>query len=200
MEESKNIEPGNKQDKHKGTNPRGVNIRTEKELAEDLLLICKYRKQGIGWRTIAQKINNKRDYELSFSVYYTQYHDAKSSIQREALENKDDLIEAELSEINWQIAELMTAWTNSIGTMTKEATNEKNGLTITTWEENGDPRYMAEITKLRERRAKLLDLDSATKIKVEDSEALRKLLEGLTPEELAKLKNDSGTTVQDSKD
>jgi len=172
------------QDRHepKGMNVDRSNIRTEKELADDLVLICQFRKQGIGWRTIAQRINALRDYHLNFSVYYTQYHTAKSNVQKEALASKDELIEAELSEIDWQIDELTKAWNRSIGVKQKTQTKVSgkmnlpepdetdegqpplNDMFVTEWEESGDPRFMAEITKLRERRAKLLGIDSPSKV------------------------------------
>ncbi len=196
--------------KHKEANPTGKSIRTERELADDLLLICQYRKERIGWRTIAQNINSQRDYELNFSVYYTQYHDAKSNVQKEAIATKDQLIEAELSEIDWQIEELVKAWKRSIGTKQKiqtkvsgkaklmdvpdgeEPTDPVTDAFVTEWEENGDPRYMAEITKLRERRAKILGFDAPTEVKqntsialnmtskevVEELERYKKLVEG----------------------
>ena len=148
--------------KRKEVNETGVHVRTEKELADDLALICQYRKQNIGWRTIAQKINSQRDYDLNFSVYYFQYHTAKSNVQKEALANKDELVEAELSEIDWQISELQLAWERSKGLQTKSTTGER-GSNVTEWEEHGDPRYMAEITKLRERRARILGLDAPEK-------------------------------------
>lgn len=141
-------------------------VRSERELADDLLLICQYRKQRMGWRSIAEKINSQRDYELGFTVYYRQYHRSKSNIEKEAMDNKDDLIMAELSEIDWQISQLMIAWENSIGTMERTKTKgigESKEEEVTTWEQNGDPRYMAEITKLRERRCKLLGLDAPEK-------------------------------------
>lgn len=128
-------------------------------------------------------INSVRDYELNFIAYYNQYHDAKSNVQKEALASKDELIEAELTEIDWQISELTAAWKRSIGTKQKTQTkitgkgkpqivevdeNEEpvepcNDIFLTEWDENGDPRYMAEITKLRERRAKLLGIDAPEK-------------------------------------
>lgn len=182
MAKSKKIEKNDELER-RGLNKDTSNIRTEKEKADDLLLICQLRKQNIGWRTIAQRINSQRDYDLNFFVYYTQYHTAKSHIQKEALTNKDELIEAELSEIDWQIDELTKAWQRSIGVKQKTQTKTSGkiklpgldedgeedpmplgGMFITEWEESGDPRYMAEITKLRERRAKLLGIDSPDKV------------------------------------
>lgn len=153
------------------------NIRTEKELAEDFELICRYRKQGYGWRTIARKINEQRRYEIDFKVYYRQYHNVVTKTLEEAKLEKEDLINAELSEIDWQIAELQKAWEASIGRMEKKTIksgegkegNDKSGIQIVEWEENGDPRYMSEITRLRERRAKLLGIDAPEKKEVEHS-------------------------------
>lgn len=151
---------------------RGNNtVRTEQELAADLLSICEFRKLGYDWRWIGRELNTRNGLDLDFVVYYRQYKNEVSNIEYDARANKDELIAAEIDGIDWQIAELTKAWTNSIGTMRKEADNEKNGLTITTWDENGDPRYMAEITKLRERRAKILGIDAPERkeIVVKDS-------------------------------
>ena len=144
-------------------------MRTEQELATDLLAICEYRKQGLDWRRIARELNAKSGYDLDFVIYYRQYQTSSANILKEAQANKDELIADEIAGIDWQIAELTKAWENSIGTMRKTAENEKMGLTVTEWEENGDPRYMAEITKLRERRAKILGIDAPEKKEVEHS-------------------------------
>lgn len=148
---------------------KNKNVRTAKEKAKDLKEITVLRKRGYGWRTIAKMINAKRDYELVFTVYYKQYHTVVSGVQKEALENKDELILAELSEIDWQIDELMEAWEKSKGTKQKtttkaDAEGDEESIQIMEWEESGEPRYMAEITKLRERRAKLLGLDAASRV------------------------------------
>lgn len=139
------------------------NIRTEQERADDYLAICKFRKQGWDWRRIGRELNAKNGIDIDFVVYYRQYKNAVSNIEYEARAEKDELIADELAGIDWQISELVKAWENSIGTKRKTADNDKSGLTVTEWEENGDPRYMAEITKLRERRAKILGIDAPEK-------------------------------------
>jgi len=176
-----------KEQQHKSNN----NVRTEQELASDLLAICQYRKQGIDWRRIARELNAKSGHDLDFTIYYRQYHTAKSNIQKEAIATKDELIADEIAGIDWQIAELTKAWEASIGTKQKiqtkvsgkaklidEQDNEEpseavNDIFVTEWEENGDPRYMAEITKLRERRAKILGIDSAQKVEVTNINPLK---------------------------
>ncbi len=171
---------------HKSNN----NVRTEQELASDLLAICKYRKQGIDWRRIARELNAKSGHDLDFTIYYRQYHTAKSNIQKEAIATKDELIADEIAGIDWQISELTKAWENSIGTKqkiqtkitgkSKSVTDENEGSEeqtsdsfVTEWEENGDPRYMAEITKLRERRARILGIDAAEKLEVTNVNPLK---------------------------
>lgn len=141
---------------------KSCNIRTEQELASDLLAICEFRKKGYDWRRIARELNAKSGYDLDFTVYFRQYKTSTSNIQKEALATKDELIADEIAGIDWQIDELIIAWEASKGTQQRTTTNSKD-VTIASWDEYGDPRYMAEITKLRERRAKILGIDAAEK-------------------------------------
>ena len=144
------------------------NVRTQRELAEDLLTIAQMRRNGSTWSQIAFHINSSRPYSLSWQTYYNQYHWANSNIEKEALDNKEALIVKELDGIDWQIRELEKAYQASIRTaLTRtKTTGGKNGdiLTETEREELGDPRYMAEITKLREQRARLLGIYAPEKV------------------------------------
>lgn len=177
MAKSKEGETSEKRQR-KGNNT----VRTEQELASDLLDICEYRKKSYDWRRIARLLNAKNGLDLDFAVYYRQYQNASSNILKEALASKDELIADEIAGIDWQIEELTRAWENSIGTKQKVQTKitgkvrlideqegeeveaPANDMFVTEWEEHGDPRYMAEITKLRERRAKILGFDAAEKV------------------------------------
>ena len=142
------------------------NIRTEQELAEDLITICGLRKEGKGWTTIARIINSKRRYELNFTVYYRQYQLAVNKEAEKAQAEVNELREAEISELQWEIAELQQSWLNSKGVQVKKTSKSGNdeSETITEWEEYGDPRYMAEIAKRREKLSKLQGLDQAVKV------------------------------------
>lgn len=142
------------------------NVRTKKELAEDLKLICELRKKGLGWRTIGRKINSQRRYELSFSSYYQQYELAVSKAAKEANEDVEFNRIAEISELEWEIAELQDAWELSKGVQVKKTTKtgSDDSETLSQWEEYGDPRYMAEIIKRRDRLAKLQGLDAPRKL------------------------------------
>ena len=183
------------------------NVRTEQELATDLLAICEFRKKGLDWRRIARELNAKSGYDLDFTVYYRQYHGNASSIQKEALATKDELIADEIAGIDWQIEELTKAWEASIGTKQKtqtKVTGKKpptddgedqaehvNDAFVTEWQDHGDPRYMAEITKLRERRAKILGIDAAEKkeVEVKIEERVKKLSDEDLAAEIVKLTN-----------
>lgn len=144
-----------------------ANVRTEKELAEDLKRICELRKENYGWTTIARIINSERDYELNFTVYYKQYKLAVGKEAEKASADVNELREAEISELQWEIKELQQAWEDSKGVQAKKTSksgSNDDSETITEWEEYGDPRYMAEIAKRREKLSKLQGLDQAVKV------------------------------------
>ena len=145
------------------------NVRTEKELAEDLKRICELRKGNYGWTTIARIINSERRYDLHFTVYYRQYHLAVNKEAEKAQAEVNELREAEISELQWEIAELQQSWLASKGVQVKKTSksggdDEGGSVQVTEWEEYGDPRYMAEIAKRREKLSKLQGLDQAVKV------------------------------------
>ena len=144
--------------KRKGNNT----VRTEHELASDLLSICEFRKKGFDWRRIARELNAANGLDLNFVVYFRQYKNSVSNIEYDAKAEKDELIADEIAGIDWQIEELTVAWEASKGLQMRSTVGER-GSNTTEWTDHGDPRYMAEITKLRERRAKILGIDAAEK-------------------------------------
>jgi hypothetical protein len=146
--------------------------RTKKEAAEDLTLIIQYRKNGVTWRELANKINAQRDYDISYKNYYQQYMKEfpLSLDQKEIIKMRKEMINA----INLEIDELLDSWEKSKEIRVKKqqrgiktgqtdvAGNEimsKQELTVQTEQGIGDVSFLVAITKKRERLAKLTGAD-----------------------------------------
>lgn len=151
--------------------------RTEKERGEDLLLTIELKDKGYTFREIADYINSKRDY----SITYVQVHKSYSAAIQ--ISEPDEIAEhrrqgVELMELIKN--EAFDSWNKSKGTV-KETTKkgilnkgkgssenssnlERQEQTIKESESAGNPAYLATIIKAEERKSKFLGTDAKEEI------------------------------------
>lgn len=148
--------------------------RTVAQVATDFKDICKWRAESpaVAWRDIAEKISRRHSIRISHETLYAEYYRKCRNITDDA---RSQHIERECAGIQQQIDALWTSWHRSTGVKTKKKIKTISGGTTGTAKNRkktepktekemieeemiGDPAIMAQITKLREQRMRLLGL------------------------------------------